>query len=487
MTNIKRFASNTLILTISTILTRVIDLFSIILIARHLGVPQFGILSFAFAVNEILNIFADFGLNIYAAREIAREKGRLSQYFSNFVLLKTGITFIILVMITILGSFTAISHQTKMITFILMISMFFTSFRAFLNSIYQALQKLAWIACGNILYSGILLLGIIGVSYKDYGVNAFAILYLFSSITSFLILYTILTRQCGLKLRISVFDRILCMKSLKDAWPLAGMALFVTIYFRVDTVMLSYMKGEEAVGIYSAAYRLSEAFLILPSMVLFALFPILSDLHRNDPKLFQEASEKTIKYLFILALPVTFVVIMNAQPLINFIYNNKFQESAHALQILILAVGIMYITSALGNIIIVLNKQKVTFVMAILVTIINIGLNFLAIPKFSYLGAAATTFATELIGLAIGLFNLSRWGCRINFRKNFMGPLVAFAFSLFISWGIFMLVPNIMLFTLANLLIYAIFIYTWSLDQADKGILEKTWHWNALSWRKLCD
>ena len=78
------------------------------------------------------------------------------------------------------------------------------------------------------------------------------------------------------------FDARLCLVLLKESLPLALTGMFVAIYYRIDSVMLSYMKGDRHVAFYTAAYSLAFASLFLATSYHQATYPLLSKLYVNS-------------------------------------------------------------------------------------------------------------------------------------------------------------------------------------------------------------
>jgi O-antigen/teichoic acid export membrane protein len=102
------------------------------------------------------------------------------------------------------------------------------------------------------------------------------------------------------------------LRLVRLAVPFALAAFFFSLYFNIDMIMLSYMKGDEVVGWYAVAYRFISVLLIFPGAFMGALWPIFSRLHIHAKDKFIFAHEKSVKYLLILALPIAFgTTVMN--------------------------------------------------------------------------------------------------------------------------------------------------------------------------------
>ena len=132
------------------------------------------------------------------------------------------------------------------------------------TSIFRAHEKMEYQSAGLILRSGLMLIGTLIIISRGLSIIEFGLLYL-------LVSTIVLSYSFGISIwkftkpKIEV-DWEFWKKIIKEAWPMGEMAICIMIYFRIDTVMLSLMKGDVAVGLYNAAYRLSESSTVIPAI-----------------------------------------------------------------------------------------------------------------------------------------------------------------------------------------------------------------------------
>ncbi len=205
--------------------------------------------------------------------------------------------------------------------------------------------------------------------------------------------------------------------------------IFHSIYFKIDTIMLSLMKSSVDVGIYGAPYKILEVLLTVPVMFLGNIFPTLTKyLETNDerlPKLFQQSFE----ILWMIAVPLVVGALVLAQPILTFVAGPEYVAAStltlfgqpatgvHALQILIFAVGLSFFSNLFNYLLIASGRQRSLILPNRLGVLINVGLNLVLIPSFSYIGAAATTVFTELaVVLALGALVARDLALRPSFR-----------------------------------------------------------------------
>jgi O-antigen/teichoic acid export membrane protein len=183
-----------------------------------------------------------------------------------------------------------------------------------------------------------------------------------------------------------------------------GLSMFlVNVYDRVDILMLTAMTSASDVGLYAAAYKLLSLTNLVPMILVTALFPALS---REAVLGSAEAARiftKGLKYLTFLALPLIAGAMVLAEELVVFMFGAEFQKAAPALQILSWVSGILFVNIFLATLLTAANHQKKLVYVQICGLITNISLNLILIPKYSFVGAALATLATEGLVLTLCL------------------------------------------------------------------------------------
>lgn len=471
MNTVQRIAKNTIVLLAANVISKVFGFFYIMYTARYLGTEVFGFLTFALAFTGIFGVFTNMGLGTLMVREVAKDKSLVEKYLGNITIIKLILAISTFGIIALLINFLNYPEQTIKVVYLIALSVIFNSFSEMFYSIFRAYEKMEYQSLGQILSSALMLSSALFAISQGFNVIGFASIYFIVSVIILAYSFVLYILKFA-KLKIEI-DWDFWKQCIKKAWPMGGMAICIMIYFRIDAVMLSLMKGDVAVGLYGAAYRLSEISVIIPSMFIASLYPIMSKYHKGNKNSFIKTYEKSVKYLFSLALPMALTVTLLAKPIINLIYGNEFAGSVRALQILIWASAIMYVNWVLGTTFVTANRQMVNFKIAIVAAILNIVLNLLLIPKYSYLGASAATVATEAFGFFVGIFFLNKLGYKINIVNIYLPPLVAsFAFGI---TEIILLNMNIdILIVLAIcIIIYGLVIYKLGITKDDKQLIKK--------------
>jgi len=486
MNTVQRIAKNTVVLLLSDIVSKVLGFFYVMYTARYLGAEGFGILSFALAFTGIFGVFSDFGLSTLIVREVARDKSLAGKYLGNIVVMKIFLVIIISGLITLTINLLGYPEQTTKVVYLVALSIIFNTFSRMFYSIFQAYEKMEYQSLGQILSSALMLSGALLAINQGFSVVGFASIYFL--VSAIVLVYSFVISIWKFTKPKIEFDWSFWKQSIKEAWPMGGMAVFIMIYFRIDTVILSLMiGGDTAIGLYSAAYRLSEISTIIPAIFMSSVFPVMSRYHEDSRSSFVGIYGKLVKYLLYLALPMALIVTLLARPIVNLIYGSEFSGSVFALQILIWAAAIMYVTMVQSNTIITANKQMFSFKVTIVAAILNIILNLIVIPKYSYIGASATTVATEAFGLFVGIFFLNRWGYKLNITSIYLPPLIGLLTAIAVAIILINMDINILIISIVVMVIYGVIVYKMGIKEDDKLLIRNIFNLSNIkaSWRKL--
>ena len=169
----------------------------------------------------------------------------------------------------------------------------------------------------------------------------------------------------------------------------------VMIFQRLDVFMLGYFKVAEEIGYYSAAFGLASALTILTGSFTIVLLPEVSKLTEKDEiKRYIRKVLKVTTTIAMLLLPLIFI----AKPLILTIYGVKYLDSVIIFKLLCLNTMFILIAHPITLVIYSINKPKISAYVSILQLLANFFGNFLLIPPYGALGAAATAIITSVGG-----------------------------------------------------------------------------------------
>ncbi|MDI6792628.1 MAG: flippase [bacterium] len=422
-----RIFKNSTLMMISQFLSHGLLLVMIILIARHLGSADFGKYSMAFAFVGIFLILADMGLSTIGLRGISRDKMKGPRYLVNLLFMKGILSLLMIIIIVLVSYLLGFSREVRNLIFLFGLAQIINSLARAIQIIFNASEKMEYTAIISFIFN-LSLFGLVGITIAFSGDTVHIVLaYLGASIVQFALTLIILLRRFirRRELAVSEIDLSFCRLLLKEALPIALFGIFVGLYFRIDTVMLSFFKGDEAAGLYSGAYKFLEGVAFIGTCYRLAIFPVLSRSFELDPSSLRSIYERSIKHLLIIALPLSVIIFLLADKLIFLLLSEEYARAVPVLRIIIWAISFTYLNDTLLHILISINRQGFTTITVAIGAIFNILTNLIFIPKWGYIGAGITTLLSEALVTVIGFAFLAKFLVRPNIFSLISGVVAA--------------------------------------------------------------
>ena len=414
-TDSSRAVRNSVVVFTGNILSRLIDLYALILLARTLGEAVLGQFSFAVVYVSYFAILIDLGFNITFVREMVRDKERQETLLAGMIVFKVVlVTLGILLASTLilLGDYPTDTRQLVWImTFALLISPKLPSLRVVYEQVFQAHLRMEIPTLIKLLDGGLLVALIYSVIFYGQPVLWVMVAYVACNLPGMIIIL-LASRKIVRPRR--TFDIRLMTGLLRQALPIAVLGVFATLYSRLDILLLSLWWDETAIGYYTAAYRLTEAFRIVPAAVLVSLYPVMVATADRIKEDFIPALSGGLKPLFILLIPVCIGTGFLNDRIIDLVYTSRYQPSGDALVILVWAELFVTMATILSHALIALDRQRAVVKINGVMLVVNILVNVQLIPRWSFVGAGVARLVTEgvgVIGFMFILRRLTKWTC----------------------------------------------------------------------------
>lgn len=418
-------------------------------IARLYGPEGFGQFSIAFTVANICIMIADFGFDVLLASEIAKNRSEALQISRKYFSMKIVFALIGSFLMLIIPSFQGFSDESRLLIYSLSLYVIFTTFTNFFYAIFRGFEKFEY-ETRNSFFSNLLLLIALGV------------LGFFKTPLFYLMFFFIGARFLGVILGISkaiklVGGNIIKLdfggwKSIINQILIFGLTfLFGNLFIQLDTLLLGIWKGDEAAGLYQAAFRIMVFFLLIPDLLISAFLPLMSRLYLENIDRWKTHSRLLFKILLFLSIPITLMLFYNAKQLIPLMFGDKlFDQAIPVLQIFSVIILIRFIAEPFGLMMTTSKRQHIRMMLVIVATIFSFIINYFVIPAY---GLNGTAFVSLLMNLFVGAgYLLANYSFFIKWvsEKNTIMVLLTSTFLFLLLWYI----PN----NLANNLIF-VFIY----------------------------
>lgn len=402
----ERIIGNTLWLLLQRIGGRLLTLILFVYLARFLGSLQFGKFTFANSFALLFITLSDLGITTLTIREVARHRAKGPEYLGSAATLKVSLSILAFLIIAISLAIMNVPSDTKVAAYLIGACIIFRNIGSFFGAVFQAYEEMKYVTICEISQKILLLTACLLLLSRGHGLVAISLVYFLSGVF-YCFLNVALVYWKFLKPRYQVDLRV-WGEHVKEALPLAIVVVISMVYFNIDIVMLGKMKGEETAGWYGASYHLFFALTALTGAFLSAVFPVMSRFFEETEELLKKTYQKSFKVVIGVGIPISVGGFLLAEKIILFLFGPEYQHSVPIFKIFSLLIVFSYVNGLAGYFLTSINRQRLTAKILALTTGINISLNFILIPRYSYMGAAAATVASEVLFFAFFLSALPR-------------------------------------------------------------------------------
>ncbi|MDD3040489.1 flippase [Bacteroides sp.] len=405
MSKLKSLKLNFVMNTFKTIMTIIFPFISFPYVSRILGVNVIGTVSYTESIVNYFLLFSSLGISAYGTREAARcrdDKSRLGKLVTELFVIN---------LITMTVSYAAFGIFLKCTKNSYVGLMVVQSMIIFLTTVgmewfFVATEDYRYLSLASIVCQLLALATLFAFvkNPRDYIIYAGVVV--FATVGSGAVNYIYISR----KIQLFSYPNLNLKRHIKPILIIFGTNLASAIYLNLDITMLGLMRGNNDVGLYTAAVKLYRASTKLLGCVSAVILPRISYyLSQNLKQEVENLVTKAGNYVLMLAIPAGLGLIAVNQPLIILFSGAKFKSASAALSIL--AIGVVFATlngMLAWQILVPFKKEYVVFYSTLAGAITNFVTNILLIPLFGIKGASFTTVLSEIVVFAICIMNIKK-------------------------------------------------------------------------------
>lgn len=399
-----KYFRNTSWLFAEKILRMVVGLFVGIWVARYLGPENFGLLSYAQSFVGLFTAIATLGLDGIVVRELVKDETRRDELIGTAFWLKLMGAIAVLIILALAVQFTSNDQYTNILVFIIASATIFQSFNV-IDFYFQSKVLSRYVVYANIISLFLSSVVKIALILYEAPLIAFAWVVLFDSVVLacgfvyFYFCHSALDAESHstLKIKNLKFNKSTAVDLLRDSWPLILSGIVISIYMKIDQVMIKEMLDSEAVGQYAAAVRLSEAWYFIPMVIASSLFPAIINAKKQSEELYYARLQKLYDLMVWMAIAIALPMTFLSDWAIHLLYGEQYSQAGSVLMIHIWAGVFVFLGVASGKWFTAENLQMLSFWRTFNGMIINVVLNFVLIPRYGVQGAAVATLAANFM------------------------------------------------------------------------------------------
>ena len=407
-----RYFKNTSWLFGEKILRMIAGLFVGIWIARYLGPEQFGLFSYAQSFVGMFTAIATLGLDGIVVRELVKDENRSDELIGTAFWLKLMGAFGVLGVLAIAVNFTSNDSYTNMLVFIIASATVFQSFN-FVDLYFQSKVMSQFVVYVNVISLFISSIVKVTLILNEAPLEAFAMVIVFDSFVLACGFIYVFLKNSKFKIQNLTFNKSTAEGLLKESWPLIIAALAISIYMKIDQVMIKEMMDAKDVGQYAAAVRLSEIWYFIPMVISYSLYPALINAKKVSEELYYGRLQKLYNLMVWMAIAIALPMTFLSGWVVELLYGGQYSQAGSVLMIHIWAGVFVFIGVASNKWFVLENLQILITINTAIGVFVNIVLNYILIPRFGIEGAAWATIISYAITNYLILFFLQK--TRMNF------------------------------------------------------------------------
>ncbi|RBY93951.1 hypothetical protein DQ244_00830 [Blastococcus sp. TBT05-19] len=394
----------------------------VVLLARSGGPEDLGVVQFALTLTSLLPFF--YGVPTLLAREVARRPDTARRWVEAGTLLSLGFGTLFTALLFGVPLAIGASQATVLTIGIAGIGMAFDGIARVQFAVFWAWERLSTETWITGLQEAAYLGGTAAVLASGGGPVAATVVFAASRAVGALISWGVVGVRLG-GLPVPRVERGALRPILRQSTPFALSDTLTLTNGRFDAVLLGLLAGPAAVGLYQAATNLVLHFNVIARSINRAVFPRMGRAWPDRPDEFGRLRNLSLRVLAFIALPVTCASLLLAPRTLDFLYGPEFAPAVLTYQLLIAVIAVRMMSHTFSLSLTAADRQKERTVAVATAAVLNIGLNFYFIPRFSYLGAAITTVICETALLVAYAVLLRRVAGRSELFRANGWPLLA--------------------------------------------------------------
>lgn len=388
-------------------ITSVTTLFLLGFVSRSFGSSGVGYLTLALSYIGFFALFVDLGLNGYLLPKFLESNyEKVWQKLFGLRLLMAAIS--VGFAYTLILLLPGINESFKNLVLIgAFIAIFEQAIFSCATVIFQSKLRYDLAAYATTLgYIGIIVSAAFA-NYFNLGLGFFMLSYAFGWIILSLLSLILVFKFT--KTILPEYDLKFIKNVFKSSWPISATLILNLIYFRLDSFFISWFRNFSEVGIYNLAYQVFQSALVLPVFIMNGYYPLMvKNLNENKDK-FLISLKKAFILMLGLGFAGTVATFIFGDFIINIIAgNNLFSDSATVLKILSLGFPLFFISALLMWVLVTLKEYKILVRIYFFGLVVNIVLNLIFIPQFSYIAASIITVLSEGVILVLQILFLRK-------------------------------------------------------------------------------
>lgn len=393
--SVRRYSYNTGWLLTDKIIRLGLTLLLSIVVARTLGPAQFGMLQYAISFAALFSMMATLGIEPVVVQNIVREPNRAGTLLGTVIVMRIIMAFIVFFLMLVLAHFS--NQKTAVLILIAIVGAGFLFHPAqIIEQYFHARVRGA--ASSSILMLAAVLsaLWVIFCATKGLPIIWFAAQPVIESGLIAVGFFWLLKYHASEHVSLE-FDPELARSLIRNCWPLAISLALIGVYSNIDRLLINALLGNTETGIYVAATKLSEAWSLIPMVIVSSLFPAIVRAKERSLDHYQQRLQDLYNLMVWIGVAVATLVSLCADRIIFILYGQAYNEGSGILQLHVWSGVLVFLGIASGRWYILEGYTRLYLGRTVAGVIALVTCNLLLIPRLGMIGGAWSALISQLI------------------------------------------------------------------------------------------
>ncbi len=444
MTATRSIAKNTMLLTLGLLMGRALSVPLVHKMTPLLGDEGIGIWGLATDLTAILLVITRFGLDTLLTREVTRSRGMTLPLFWSTLRIRWlvgAVCYLFLIFYVKVSGFGSLKTAAVLVTGV---AIFVEATAMACDSVLQAHEKVQYQSLGQIVSAFVY----VGLAWwaLDQGHGLMGVIWanLASKVVRLTVMAPLMFWKTGpWQWRCPEWAQTGRPEPdirwlMRLGFPLFLSTTFGIIYNKVDTVMLNALLGDAVAGVYVLGHRALDMMIIVPNIFGTALFPAMARYSFKSSLDAVRLGERSLRFILASMFPLTLFLMFTARPIIGYLSDGTadFDDSVLVLMIVIWGVPLQAGNIIFNRLLITAERERSFITIGLVSMLVNVVLNSLLIPRYSYFGASAATLVSLAVSFAMHVHYLRGTGYLPPLRRAVLGPLAALVLGWLAAVGV---------------------------------------------------
>lgn len=363
-------------LALSQIVTWSMALVLVVMLPRSLGPDAIGQFRIAESIWAVVGVLAGFGTHTALTLAIARDRAAGPSLIAPVIVLRVGLYLALAVVVGVIVIGRR-GFDLGPVLALVGLAMLLHTIGAVATAALQGFEDLTLPARADIVFKAVNTVAVIVALLLGAGVAVVAAIAAGAAAIHTALLFRYLRRYSRLRRRAGLRE---ASGAARRGLPYFLGAVTMVLYHQIDTLVMAVLLDDAQVGWYAAADRLVASALVVPTVVMTALFPVLARLHVDDATAAGSMLERGFRTLVLLAIPVGIGTALLSGPLTLLLFGPAFAGAGPVLGVFGVVVMIMFLTILLGQYAVAVGRERFYFGMLAVATVVTVPLDLLLVP-----------------------------------------------------------------------------------------------------------